>query len=157
MIVRPAEIVDLESIGRLSNEINAEHHLHMPQEFLKPDGTNRDTPYWTGFMGKDYAAVFVAEDNGVLIGAVAVSVSASAPLPFLKFRSRGHIATIVVTESHRGKGIGRELMSAAQAFAKAQGAADIKLHVMAFNANALEFYKELGYVTFSTQLSKSLT
>lgn len=153
--VRKAKKDDLESICRLSNEINAEHHLHMPQEFQKPDRGNRDEPAWAGFMDKDSAAVFVAEDKGVLVGAVSVSVTTSAPQPFLKHRSRGHIATIVVTKNHRGKGVGRALMSAAETFAKEQGAADIKLNVMEFNSDAFEFYQELGYGIFSTQLSKS--
>lgn len=47
-------------------------------------------------------------------------------------------------------------MSAAEAYAKENGAADIKLEVMAFNTNALDFYSELGYGNFSFRLSKSL-
>lgn len=156
MTIREAKETDLEAICQLSNEINAEHYTYMPHDFVKPDGSQRDEPYWLGFLNKDNSAIFVAEENGLLAGVVAVSVSPSAPQPFLTFRPRGHIATIVVTESYRGKGIGRELMSAAEVYAKENGAADIKLEVMAFNANALDFYRELGYGNFSFRLSKSL-
>lgn len=156
MTVREAKKTDLKAICQLSNEINEDHYLHMPLDFAKPDGSNRDEPYWLGFMSKDNSSVFVAEDNGVLTGAVAVSVSTSAPYPFLTSRSRGHVATIVVTESYRGRGIGGELMSAAEAYAKENGAEDIKLEVMAFNSDALDFYRELGYGSFSFRLYKSL-
>ncbi len=156
MTVREARSADLDGICRLSNEINADHHAHMPLDFVKPDGSNRDQAYWLGFMNTDGSAVFVTEDNGVLTGAVAVSVPTSAPYPFLTSRPRGLVATIVVAESYRGMGLGRELMSAAEAYAKDRGAEDIKLEVMAFNSDALEFYRELGYGSFSFRLSKSL-
>ncbi|MDQ7734977.1 GNAT family N-acetyltransferase [Halomonas sp. SpR1] len=157
MTVRKARKADLKAICQLSNEINEDHHLHMPHDFVKPDGSNRDEPYWLGFMSMDDSTVFVTEDNGVLTGAVAVSVSTSAPYPFLTSRSRGHVATIVVAESYRGRGLGRELMSAAEAYAKEKGAEDIKLEVMAFNSDALDFYRELGYGNFSFRLFKSLS
>lgn len=128
----------------------------MPHDFVKSDGSERDEPYWLGFLNKENSAIFVAEESGLVVGAVAVSVSSSAPQPFLSFRARGHIATIVVSESYRGKGIGHDLMSAAEVYAKENGAADIKLEVMAFNTNALDFYRELGYGNFSFRLSRSL-
>lgn len=156
MTIREAKESDLKAICELSNEINAEHYTYMPHDFVEPDGSQRDEPYWLGFLSNDNSAVFVAEESGRLVGAVAVSVSSSAPQPFLTFRSRGHIATIVVTESYRGRGIGRELMSSAEAYAIENGAEDIKLEVMAFNADALDFYRELGYGNFSFRLSKSL-
>lgn len=154
--VREAREADLKAICQLSNEINDIHYSHMPHDFAKPDGSSRDDPYWRRFMNMDSSAVFVTEDNGVLTGVVAVSVATSTPYPFLTSRPRGHVATIVVAESHRGRGLGRLLMSAAETYAKENGAEDIKLEVMAFNADALDFYRELGYGNFSFRLSKSL-
>lgn len=156
MTIRRAKQDDLHAICRLSNEINAYHHAHLPNDFIKPDGSSRDEPYWQGFIGHDNSAVFVAEENEVLVGAVAVSVSAAAPYPFLTSRPRAHIATIVVTERCRGRGIGKQLMSAAEVYAQEKGAADIKLEVMDFNSSALEFYRELGYGNFALRLCKSL-
>ncbi|AQU82633.1 MULTISPECIES: GNAT family N-acetyltransferase [unclassified Halomonas] len=156
MTVREAREADLKAICQLSNEINEIHHSQMPHDFSKPDGSNRDEPYWLGFMSMDGSAVFVTEDNDVLTGAVAVSVSTSTPYPFLTSRPRGLVATIVVAESYRGSGLGRELMSAAETYAKEKGAEDIKLEVMAFNSDAIDFYRELGYRSFSFRLSKSL-
>jgi len=154
--VREAREADLKAICQLSNEINGIHYAHMPNDFAKPDGSSRDDPYWRGVMNMDSSAVFVTEDNGVLTGVVAVSIATSTPYPFLTSRPRGHVATIVVAESHRGRGLGRVLMSAAETYAKEKGAEDIKLEVMAFNADALDFYRELGYGNFSFRLSKSL-
>lgn len=154
--IREARESDLPSVCRLSDDINMDHHENMPRDFIKPDGSDHDDPYWRRFLGKEGAAVFVAEDGGALVGVVAVSVSKSAPFPFIVSRPRGHVATIVVAKKHRGKGIGHKLISTAEAFAKNEGADDIRLEVMAFNADALEFYREIGYENFSYRLSKPL-
>lgn len=63
MTVREAKKADLDGICRLSNEINADHYSHMPLDFVKPDGSNRDEAYWLGFISMDSSAVFVTEDN----------------------------------------------------------------------------------------------
>lgn len=157
MNIRNATKDDLEGVCSLSNEINADHYISMPEDFIEPDGSNRDEPYWLSFISAENSRVFVAEHDGVLVGAVAVTVTSLAPYPFLVPRPRGHLATIVVARNHQGRGIGRGLMRAAEAFAKDNGADDIKLEVMAFNSNALNFYKEIGYGDFSYRFSKSLT
>lgn len=154
--IREAKEVDLTDLCQLSDEINAIHHANMPLDFVTPDGSERDASYWRGFIGKDDATVFVAEKDGSLIGAVAVFVTSSVPHSFLTSRPRGHIATIVIAENYRDKGLGRKLMAVAEGYAKGKGAQDIKLEVMAFNTRALDFYRDLGYENFSHRLSKSL-
>lgn len=156
MAVREATEKDLPSICRLSDEINMEHVAKMPRDFIEPDGSDRDTPYWRGFMEAEGAAVFVAEEGGAVVGVIAVSVSASVPYPFLVSRPRAHVATVVVANPWRGRGMGRELMSVAEAFAKNQGADDIRLEVMAFNGAAVRFYEELGYQNLSFRMCKPL-
>jgi ribosomal protein S18 acetylase RimI-like enzyme len=154
--VRKATENDMDGICLLSNEINADHYMNLPGDFSEPDGSNRDEPYWRGFISAEKSTVFVAVHDDILVGVVALKVTDSAPFPFIKSRLVGHLATIVVGRKYQGKGIGRSLMQAAEAFAAEMGAEDIKLEVMAFNSNALSFYKELGYGNFSYLLSKSL-
>jgi len=147
---------DISGVCILSNEINMEHYHNMPKDFLKPDGNNRDEPYWRAFLERDDSIIYVAEISGVIVGVVSASISTTALVPFIVSRARCQVATIIVTEKYRGKGIGRKLMSAVDAFAKKNEATDIRLDVMGFNSGALEFYKELGFGTFSQRLSKSL-
>ena len=136
--------------------INIEHHMNMPNDFIRPDGNHDDDSYWRRFLEDDSSAMFVAEHNARVVGVISVSVSQQAPFPFLTSRPRAYVATIVVDNALRGQGVGRQLMSAAEDFAKQQGADDIRLEVMAFNSTAVSFYKELGYATMSYRLVKSL-
>ncbi|MBD3894995.1 GNAT family N-acetyltransferase [Halomonas sp. ML-15] len=154
--IREAREADLPSIYRLSDAINMEHHVNMPKDFIKPDGNHDDESYWRRFLEDDSSAVFVAERNANVVGVISVSVSNKAPFPFLVSRPRAYVATIVLDKAFRGQGIGRHLMSAAEDFAKAKGASDIRLEVMAFNASALAFYEELGYENMSYRLMKPL-
>lgn len=156
MNVRESITSDINDICALSNEINMEHYRNLPADFIQPDGSNRDEPYWKGFMEDENAIVYVAEENNVILGAVATSVSSKTSMPFIVPRARCQVATIVVSEASRGKGVGRMLMSAVEAFSKEKGATDIRLEVMDFNSDAMAFYKELGFGDFSSRLSKSL-
>lgn len=157
MTIREAEEADLSSICKLSDEINLDHHVNMPKDFLMPGGNNRDQSYWQSFMERESSAVFVAEQNAVIVGVIAASVSNAVPFPFLVSRPRAHVATVIVASEFRGKGIGRDLMSSVEVFAKEKGAADIRLEVMAFNTNALEFYEGLDYEVMSYRLTKSIS
>ncbi len=57
---------------------------------------------------------------------------------------RGWVYYLAVDPAHRGAGLGRLLMTAAEAWLKAQGAPKLQLMVRADNAAALGFYERLG-------------
>lgn len=59
-----------------------------------------------------------------------------------------HIDTLFIAEPYRHRGIGRQLMLAAEADARARGIRNIHLETMSFQARP--FYEKLGYVVFGT-------
>jgi len=156
-MIRIATERDLAEICILSNEINNAHFKNLPDDFLEPDDSQRDAPYWRKFIEGEASVVFVAEDQDKhVVGAVATSVSSDVPVPFIISRPRCSVATIVVNQAWKSKGIGKQLMSAVEGFAKEHGATDVRLDVMAFNKEALAFYNSLGFGEFSLRLSKSI-
>ncbi|TBR17423.1 GNAT family N-acetyltransferase [bacterium] len=56
----------------------------------------------------------------------------------------GHLGMGLVKE-HRGRGVGRKLMEAALAAAKASGIERVELEVFASNAPAITLYRKLGF------------
>jgi ribosomal protein S18 acetylase RimI-like enzyme len=58
---------------------------------------------------------------------------------------RGWLYSLAVAESERGRGLGAELVAAAEAFLRAQGAPVIRLMVRRDNAAVAGFYEAIGY------------
>ena len=84
------------------------------------------------------AAVFVAEDSGVVLR--------GSPSRRTYPASR-HVADLglMVAEAARGKGIGRMLLAEAVAWARESGVAKLELHVFPWNEPALRLYESFGF------------
>ena len=66
------------------------------------------------------------------------------------------VNSVCVARSARGGGVGRALMACAEAWAREQGAVDLRLSVFEFNRRAMRLYEELGYVARSIAMGKPL-
>jgi ribosomal protein S18 acetylase RimI-like enzyme len=60
---------------------------------------------------------------------------------------RGWVYYLAVAQSARGRGLGRELMGAAEAWLVERGLPKIQFMVRTDNAEVLDFYNHLGYAT----------
>jgi len=60
---------------------------------------------------------------------------------------RGWVYYLAVAESARGRGLGRELMGAAEAWLVERGLPKIQFMVRSDNSSVLDFYDHLGYTT----------
>ena len=58
---------------------------------------------------------------------------------------RGWVYYLAVDENHRGTGLGRQLMTAAESWLRAHGAVKVQLMVRTTNHEVLDFYARLGY------------
>jgi RimJ/RimL family protein N-acetyltransferase len=85
------------------------------------------------------AAVFVAEDDGVVVARLSL---ARDPHPASR-----HVADLglFVAASHRRRGIGRALLEQAVAWGAAAGVAKLELHVFPWNAPAIGLYEAFGF------------
>ena len=85
------------------------------------------------------AAVFVAEDDGAVVGRLSLSRD---PHPASR-----HVADIglMVAASHRGKGIGRLLLEAAVEWSRMSEIRKLELHVFPWNEPALHLYETFGF------------
>lgn len=98
------------------------------------------------------AQVWVAADADALVGLASChmfpSVHASAPVAWL--------TTLVVRESHHGRGVGRALVAAAEEWARERGAVRLSLTSGTQREAAHAFYARIGYEQTGVRLTKSL-
>lgn len=100
--------------------------------------------------------VLVAEVDGAVVGYVTVNAKVRADdLEEIDYEY-AYIKDIFVLEAHRGRGLGRALLTEAETFAHTQGAEWLRIGVLAWNASALGLYKQMGFDPHEVLLEKSL-
>jgi GNAT superfamily N-acetyltransferase len=68
----------------------------------------------------------------------------------------GLVADLVVRKAHRGTGLGRELMAAAEACARDNDVRWLRISVMAANGGARQMYESMGFSEIYVELEKDL-
>lgn len=68
----------------------------------------------------------------------------------------GLIADLVIKEAHRGTGLGRKLMQAAEAAATAYGVRWLRVSVMSENTSARKLYSSSGFSELYAEFEKDL-
>jgi GNAT superfamily N-acetyltransferase len=98
-------------------------------------------------------SVFVADIDGVIAGFIHVRSLED----YYRRRKHGHVADIVVAESHEGRGIATALLERAEEWSRAQGYDWMTLGVFEQNERAERLYQKLGYRRDVIRLLKPLT
>lgn len=97
--------------------------------------------------GSEDARVFVAEDpEGNAVGWVHVFGRR-----LLESDADAEVGGLVVDEQFRGRGIGKELMASAEAWARERGYGVVSVRSNVIRTEAHEFYRRLGYEILKSQ------
>ncbi len=137
--VRQARPGDAAALVAMAEAVGSE-----PEGWLITAGEWRsvgeERRYLRSVRGSKQAAVLVAELEGLVVGRLSI---VRDPIP-----ACGHVADVglMVSHDHRGRGVGRALMLAAESWARAVGVSKLELHVFPHNEVALRLYERLGYL-----------
>ena len=139
MTVREALPADARALVDALMIINEE------TEFL---GTAEDRPTWAehpeqglGEMrARGTGVYFIALDGGEIVGFLG-----AFPGDFARVRGIFYVAHIGMRTTHRGRGIGRRLFEATEAWARARNARRLELRVDVANPPALALYRGQGF------------
>jgi GNAT superfamily N-acetyltransferase len=131
--IRDAQISDAAALAALAGELGySTTPAEMEHRFEVLDSDR-------------HHGIFVAEQEK-LLGWIQVSV-----VETLESESFTEIRGLVVTESHRGLGIGKQLVAAAEQWASKKKCRRIRVRTNIVRADAHAFYKKLGYISKKTQ------
>jgi RimJ/RimL family protein N-acetyltransferase len=136
--VRRAEPSDAQALVNLADAVGREaERWILSSEGWRSIGDERR--YLKTVQRHPDAAVFVAEDDGVVVGRLSV---ARDPHPASR-----HVADVglMVAASHRGRGIGRMLLDEAVSWARMSEIRKLELHVFPWNEPALKLYESFGF------------
>lgn len=98
---------------------------------------------------RDDTVVYVAEaEGGRVIGWVQVCLT-----ELLIAARYAEIGGLVVDEQQRGKGVGQQLMTTAEEWARSRGCVEVRLRSNAIRESAHRFYEALGYRCIKTSLT----
>ena len=100
--------------------------------------------------------VFVALAGGAVVGFVAVLAREAFTDLDDPPGTYGLVTDLVVLESHRNEGIGRDLLARAEAFARAAGAQELRVGVLAKNSAARHLYLSVGFAPHHEILAKAI-
>ena len=151
VVIRPAEASDSEFVAGMAHALleNGSPAWPDPARFTQGFGAVLADAV---ARQDEQAPVLIAEGAGGLrLGFISLKT-----VEHIGGIRRCHVADLAVIEEARRMGIGRELMKAAEAWARGQGISLISLDVWATNEPAQAFYTELGYRPEALNLIKAL-
>jgi GNAT superfamily N-acetyltransferase len=100
--------------------------------------------------------MIVAESAGVLVGYAVVETTVHEESIDEEEYSYAYVADIVVTESHRGSGIGRRLLAACEDIAVTAGARWLRISALAANEQARALYYRFDFADHLITLEKPI-
>jgi len=136
MTIRPAQSADARAIVDLTMQLGYEVAPALVAERLERMTARGDQQF------------LVADVDGGVVGWVHVAV-----MEFIETGAFAVIGGLVVDRRHRKKGIGRLLMTEAEAWARGHGCPIVRLSSSAFRTESHRFYQHLGYANIKTQYS----
>lgn len=93
-------------------------------------------------LAEEFTRIFVAEQNGVLLGYAVVGSAGECPHDNAL---RSELETVFVQSPYEGQGVGQALLLAAESLAARLGAGPLWLTVNPNNARALRFFERQAY------------
>ena len=131
MRIRAASISDASNLAPLLGELEYPTTIQDLQERLRI------------YFRSDKYAVIVAEEGASLLGFIALSITAQ----ILRPGNRCHIEALLIEKHHRRQGIGRQLILAAEQYAKEHGCAyaDLTSGTRRAKDGTHDFYRSCGY------------
>lgn len=152
ILIRPACGQDAPAIRELSRRFR-EHGLPPWRDEIKAQAFHDREAEAVLQAIEAGEAVRVAEVAGQVVGFCFLKTETD----FLTGEAQAYLADLAVREDAEGRGVGRALVDAAEAWAMDQGHRVLALEVFAANEGARAFYARLGFREQTLKLVKPLT
>ncbi|HZO12813.1 MAG TPA: GNAT family N-acetyltransferase [Polyangiaceae bacterium] len=142
--VRPAETGDERVLASLNRFVHESHLKRRPEHF-KATNIDELTEWFNSKLSDSSWHVWIAEERGEPIGYICAVAQEREESPFGVARRYMEIDQLVVAPRHRKRGVARALVRAVVGAALLRGIQDVELSSWAFNEEAHEAFRKLGF------------
>jgi len=149
--IEPVDAVAVDALVELWVDLAAGQRSHGSHILPEP---NRDAVRDTLARHAVAGGVRAARCGGDVVGFVSFALERGA---YESDRTRGIVHNIYVDPDHRGRGIGGDLLAAAESELAGAGASVVALEAMAANDGARGFYRDNGYTPHRVELEKAVS
>ena len=153
MKIEKAKNENVNDIVVLNSFVQEKHREHHPDHFKSSDLVSCEASnFFERLIKTENNYIFIAykEDNPV--GYIWFTIDNITENPFKTGRKQIYIHQIVVHKQYRQQAIGRSLFEKAEMTAKQNNIDHYELDTWAFNSEAHEFFKKLGFETFNIRM-----
>ena len=141
--VRQATARDLDTVVALRLALLLEHRDHPIYGRLRGDAAARARELFAGQLRSTMEAIFLAERGGEVVGVLRCVESVGSPL--LEPARYAYVSSAYVRPAARRGGVLRALLASADAWARARGLDQMRLHNVAGSAEAEGAWSALGF------------
>ena len=158
MIIRPAQLTDLQSITDLTVQLFQKHQEIDPEYYqYVSDYTLKIYSWAEQQLASSSQFLIVAENDGSVKKIVGfISGYIKYLFPWFKFSSVGHISFLVIDPEYQKKGIGKELAEGAKKWFSSRDLNYIEVFTNEKNEAGLSAWKAYGYSPFNKFLRKKI-
>ena len=141
--VREASVHDLDAVMELRLALLREHPEHPIYGRLRADVTIRARELFSAQLRAPMEAIFLAERDGSIAGILRCVESMGSPL--LDPARYAYVSSVYVRPEARRHGVLRALMKAAEAWSRARGLEQMRLHNVSGSPSAEGAWSALGF------------
>ena len=144
-----ATIQHVDAIFLLYQEIIETHAKLEPDYFKK---AKQSKEFIREMIESPDSDILLAYSKQLVVGFSMIKEVETPAYPMMKNRKYAYILDLVVTQSNRGQGLGKELLNDSIVWQKMRQLEYIELCVIEKNNHAKKMYESLGFKTFSRQM-----
>jgi ribosomal protein S18 acetylase RimI-like enzyme len=154
--VRQAGLSDVEALVILNRFVQDLHVAHQPDYFKQADAML--VADWFRCMLRNIAArVWIAELEGCSVG-YALTITYDRPeSAFCPARRFSEVDQIAVSAAFRKRGVARALVECVLEDARSRGICDVELSSWAFNLDAHDAFRALGFTEKSVRFGRKVS
>lgn len=147
---------NVADIVYLNSFVQQIHVLHHPDFFKPPINDINNQNYFKAVLEKENNYILIAYKNNKAVGYLWAELQYQPELPLLYEQKQFYIHHVSVDDEFKGQGIGKALFNEIESIAEEHGINKLALDVWAFNEDAQNIFKKLGFSVYNVNMWKKL-